>query len=161
MFMLVGELLEKEEEVVCKTWIRTRVWPLERSVSAAHLRACLLPLLSFSTATATNPFPLPPLLIANSFVIGSHIYLSIYLFFFSFPSTLLLLHLHSYSTFLAIQHSLANNKSLHAPNWETISRKPSPHFMDCRPQFSSSPPPIMGQQEKKRKIHNIIFLLQK
>ena len=149
---------------MCKTWIRIRVWPLERSVSAAHLRACLLPLLSFSTATATNPFPLPTFLIADSFVLGSHIYLSIYLFFFSFPSTLqlfsrLLFHLHSYSTFLAIQHSLANNKTLHAPNWETISRKPSPHFMDSQPQFSSSPPPIIGQQKKKY-FTNLFFFFK-
>lgn len=78
MFKLVDELLVKGEEVVCKTWMRTRVWPLERSVSAAHLRACLLPFLSFSTATATNPFPFPLRWIIDSFAPGSHIYLSIY-----------------------------------------------------------------------------------
>jgi len=154
MFMLVGEgeLLERGEEVVCKTWMRTRVWPLERSVSAAHLRACLLPFLSFSTATATNPFPFPLLLIIDSFVLETHIYLSI-LSSFLFPQ-LCNFFPNYFFICLVIQCFLLFNIpwliiKVCMPQRKTISRKPSPHFMDSQSQISFSPPPIMGQQKKE------------
>ena len=58
------------DEDALLTWIRTRVSPLERRWSVAHLRARWLPL-SLSMATAIIPFPS---VFFISFFFGCHIF---------------------------------------------------------------------------------------